>query len=79
MLFLVYINDLPDGLGLLAKLFADDTSLLSTASDFSLSASLLNNDFTKKCKWAHKWKMTFNPDITKPPKEVKFPQTLLFF
>ena len=29
LLFLIYINDLPDGLNSISKLFADDTSLFS--------------------------------------------------
>ena len=33
LLFLIYINDLPDNLELLAKLCADDTSLFSTVRD----------------------------------------------
>ena len=31
LFFLIYINDLPDGLTLLCKIFADDTSLFSKA------------------------------------------------
>ena len=44
LLFLIYINDLPDNLESLAKLFADDTSLFSTVHDPSKSAKLLNDD-----------------------------------
>ena len=29
LLFLIYINDLPDGINSLCKIFADDTSLFS--------------------------------------------------
>ena len=45
LLFLIYINDLPNNLESLAKLFADDTSLFSTVHDLSKSAKLLNNEF----------------------------------
>ena len=38
LLFLIYINDLPDGLNLTAELFADDTSLFSIVQDPNESA-----------------------------------------
>ena len=44
LLFLIYINDLPENLELSAKLFADDTSLFSTVYNLSESANLLNDD-----------------------------------
>ena len=37
LLFLVYINDLTEGLSTNAKLFADDTSLLSVSHDTQTS------------------------------------------
>ena len=71
LLFLIYINDLPDNLESLAKLFADDTSLFSTVHDPSSSAKLLNH-LLKISDWAFKWKMLFNPDVTKQAQEVIF-------
>ena len=47
LLFLIYINDLPDGLKSECKLFADDTSLFSVANDINTSASDLNKDLEK--------------------------------
>ena len=47
LLFLIYINDLPDNLESLAKLFADDASLFSAVHDTSKSAKLLNDDLQK--------------------------------
>ena len=38
LLFLVYINDLPEGLTTNAKLFADDTSLFSVVHNSTLSS-----------------------------------------
>ena len=72
LLFLVYINDLPDNLESLAKLFADDTSLFSTVHGPHKSAKLLNDDLLKISNWAYKWKMLFNPDVTKQAQEVIF-------
>ena len=52
LLFLIYINDLPENLESLAKLFADDTSLFSTAHDPHKSTKLLNDDLLKISDWA---------------------------
>ena len=39
LLFLIYINDLSDGLTTNVRLFADDVSLFSVANNINLSAS----------------------------------------
>ena len=44
LLFLVYINDIPNRLKSNAKLFADDTSLFTIVTDKNKSADVLNND-----------------------------------
>ena len=44
LLFLIYVNDLPNGLKSEFKVFADDTSLFSVVHDVSTSASDINND-----------------------------------
>ena len=46
LMFLIYINDLPDGLNSIAKLFADDTSLFSIVQDPNESAKYLNLDLS---------------------------------
>ena len=70
--FLIYINDLPDGLKSNAKLLADDTSLFSSFKSKEESASDLTNDLDMISKWAYNWKMSFNPDPKKPAQEVLF-------
>ena len=40
LLFLIYINDLPDALNSIAKLFSDDTSLFSVVQDPNESANI---------------------------------------
>ena len=72
LLFLIYINDLPDGINSLCKIFADDTSLFSKVSDIHKSASNLNDDLEKISYWAYQWKMQFNPDPNKQANEVIF-------
>ena len=47
LLFLIYINDLPDGLNSNVKLFADDLSLLSVVHNITDSASLLNRNLSE--------------------------------
>ena len=56
LLFLIYINDLPDGLTSMCKIFADDTSLFSKVIDKNNSNSQLNSDLAKISKWAFQWK-----------------------
>ena len=47
LLFLIYINDLPDGISSLCKIFADDTPFFSKVYDIHKSASNLNDDLEK--------------------------------
>ena len=72
LLFLIYINDLTEGLSTNAKLFADDTSLFSVIHDIQTSANNLNKDLERISNWATQWKMNFNPDTTKQAQEVIF-------
>ena len=72
LLFLIYINDLTEGLSTNAKLFADDTSLFSVIHDIQTSANNLNKDFERISNWAMQWKMSFNPHTTKQVQEVIF-------
>ena len=70
LLFLIYINDLPDGLIYNAKLFADDTSIFSVINDPIVSYHNFNSDLLKINNWAYHWKMSFNPDPNKQAAEV---------
>ena len=72
LLFLIYINDLSEGLTTNAKLFADDVSLFSVVDNISLSATNLNSDLSKINAWTNQWKMTVNPDPNKQVQEVIF-------
>ena len=57
LLFLIYTNDLPDGINSLCKIFADNTSLFSKVYDIHKSPSQFNNDLEKISYWAYEWKM----------------------
>ena len=72
LFFLIYINDLPEGLISEVKLFADDTSLLSIVNSVNTSAATLNNVLLKIQDWAYQWKVSFNPDRTKQAQEIIF-------
>ena len=47
LLFLVYINDLPEGFTTNAKLFADDSSPFSVFHNFAASSVLFNDNLLK--------------------------------
>ena len=57
LLFLIYINDLPNGLKTKAKLLADDTSLFIIVKDINESANTLNNDLYLISELAFNWKI----------------------
>ena len=52
LFFLIYINDLTDGLTSNSKLFADDTSLFSDVQNINSTANDLNRDLMKVSDWA---------------------------
>ena len=72
LLFLIYINDLEKGIRSNIKFYADDTMLYSIVHDPVNSANDLNHDLDLIQKWAHQWKMEFNPDPTKQATEMLF-------
>ena len=72
LLFLIYINDLPENSSPTAKLFADDTSLFSTVYDKDISCTTLKEGLKNINDWASQWKMCFNPDPNKQVNEVIF-------
>ena len=72
LFFLVYINDLTADLKCNVKLFADDTSLFTIVQDSNTAASDMNHDLEWISKWAHDWRMSFNPDPQKQAVELIF-------
>ena len=60
ILFLLYINDLPDNIHSQVRLFADDTAVYLAVQGQEDSATL-QNDLNKLQEWEQLWDMEFNP------------------
>ena len=60
ILFLVYINDLPDEVRSQVRLFADDTTLYLTLESED-DSSTLQSDLDILSAWESRWDMEFNP------------------
>ena len=61
-LFLLYINDISNGLANSIIFFADDASLYATVEcDINNVTSSLNDDLEKTIVWSNKWAIDFNP------------------
>ena len=65
LLFLIYINDLPLAPKLFALLFADDTTLLASASSVDSLCTFVNLEFKKICDFFRSNKLMLHPNKTK--------------
>ena len=65
MLFLIYINDIVNGIDSNIRLFADDTSLLTKVDDPQAASNILNSDLKRINNWAKRWLVKFSPAKTK--------------
>ena len=59
LLFVIYINDLPDGLESTFKMYADDSKVISEAVGME-EESKLQRDIVKIKDWCDKWSMSLN-------------------
>lgn len=64
LLFLLYVNDLPEAVSCSVKLFADDAKLFSKIAT-ELEAEMMQADLDSLVAWAARWQMTFNQDKCK--------------
>ena len=60
LLFLIFINDLPEATSLYVKLFADDTFLCAQSKDFSSLETEVNKELDKVADWLLSNKLTLN-------------------
>ena len=81
ILFLIYINDLPEELTSKVCLFADGTAVYLTVGGTD-DSTVLQQDLNKLMEWESRWDMKFNPSkcqvvrVTTSRKQVHFPYTL---
>ena len=68
LLFLIYINDIPDGITSLYQVFAEDASSFSKAQNIYNSVNKLNAEVEKGSQWV----IHFNYDPNKKANEVIF-------
>ena len=70
ILFVIYINDLPDTVESDSYLFADDTKIfrIIKGEDYK---EILQDDFTKLEEWSGKWLLKFHPEKCKHMKISK--------
>ena len=60
LLFIVFVNDLPDNVTCKTVMYADDTSLLVSSSDPSCLQNSLNRNLCNIASWFRKNKLTLN-------------------
>jgi len=81
ILFLAFINDLPNTVRARTRLFADDCVLYRSVKTQDDCAAL-QDDLAQLEQWEHRWCMSFNPDkcsaisITRKKNKLSFPYKL---
>ena len=66
VLFLIFINDLPESTQSQCSIFADDTTLRHTADKSSISScARLSSDLDTAASWAERWGMLFSAPKSK--------------
>ena len=81
ILFLLYINDLPENVQSQVRLFADDTAVYLTVQDPN-DSKRLQSDLNVLQEWEKKWDMEFNPSkcqvlhITRSRTPIRYKYTM---
>jgi hypothetical protein len=65
LLFLLYINDLPEATKLFILLFADDTTLFASGPILEELVLFINTEFQKVCEFFRANKLSLHPEKTK--------------
>ena len=65
ILFLLYINDLPNATTMLPLLFADDTTCLASGADLPTLFNHVNHEFQKLSEWFRANRLSLHPGKTK--------------
>ena len=58
LLFLLYVNDFPDVIKSMLKLFGDDAKIYQTTD----KCDILQDDLSEGGSWADKWELKFHVD-----------------
>ena len=64
ILFLIYLNDIPETVNCSIKMFADDTKLFRTVKTID-DCNILQNDLNTLSQWTNDWLLSFNVDKCK--------------
>ena len=64
ILFIIFINDLPEHIEAWSSIFADDTKVLETVTNED-DCKRLQKDLDDLVEWAETWKLKFNPEKCK--------------
>ena len=64
LLFLIFVNDVPELIESNVKMFADDTKVWTRISTLK-DGEVLQDDLNKLTSWSDKWKLGFNPQKCK--------------
>ena len=64
ILFVIYINNLPEAVESAAYLFADDTKIFRVINSLDYQ-HILQNDLVRLENWSDKWLLKFHPEKCK--------------
>ena len=64
LLFLIYVNDMPENINSTMRLFADDSSMAICSSNLKTIETALNKDLSSLLSWSRQWLVNFNPNKT---------------
>ena len=68
----MYVNGLSDNFISIAKLFADDISIIYITNNINDVTEEISNDLNRISYLLYQWRIMFNPDITKQAQKSIF-------